>query len=396
MDNQKPSLVFIASRYPFPLEKGDKLRSYLLIKGHSASHSITLIALSNEPICEEWKAEIEPFVHAQHIFKLNRFFQFFRTGLALFSNQPFQLAYFTSFVVKQRIKQLITQIQPDHVFCQMIRPAEYIKNYHVCHKTIDYMDALSVGMERRALNAPITTRWIYKMEASRLKEYEQRIFNYFEYQTMITKQDTQYIAHPDQRKITVIPNGIDTSYFFPQPETKKTVDLVFVGNLSYAPNVNAMQWFVVNIMQHHPEWTLLIAGANPSNEIIQLGKQHKNITIEGWQADIRNAYARGKVFIAPMQIGTGMQNKLLEAMAMGLPCITTPLASDALEARDKHELLVAMTVLEFEQNITILLTGESDYKHLGMQGRKFVETNYSWSQAIKRLSQILNTRPESA
>ena len=390
MDKDKrPSLVFIASRFPYPLEKGDKLRAFNLLKGLSKTHQIHLIALSNEDIQETWYNEVKPFTSEVTVYKLNPILQWFRIIFCLFTNQPFQLAFFTSFTIKRSIKKQLASLAPDHIFCQMIRPAEYVKNYHHCNKTIDYMDTLSVGMERRAQKAPWVTRWIYKMEAQRLKEYEQRIFNYFEFQTMISQQDVHYIAHPDQRKIQVIPNGIDTDFFYPMNRSEATYDLVFVGNLSYAPNIDAMQWFAEHVLTHEPNWRLLVAGANPSAAFVQSLKKYPNISVEGWQPDIRTAYARGSVFIAPMQIGTGMQNKLLEAMAMGIPCITTPLASEALDVIPGKDLLVARNEEEFLKHIRFLLNNQEEAKVLGGQGRITVTKIYSWERAINALDALL-------
>lgn len=387
--DKRPTLVFIASRFPFPLEKGDKLRGYNLIKGLSKTHQIHLIALTNEPINQSWYDEIAPFVINIDIFPLHNIGQWLRLFACVFTQQPFQLAFFTSYNIKRKIKKRLSEINPDHIFCQMIRPAEYVKNYHRCYKTIDYMDTLSIGMERRAKKAPWYTRWIYHMEAARLKEFEQRIFNYFEFQTMISQQDVHYIAHPDQRKIKVIPNGIDTDFFHPMENHKTRYDLVFVGNLSYAPNIDAMRWFATHVLSREPQWRLLIAGANPSSAFIQSFKKYPNIDVEGWQPDIRSAYSKGTIFIAPMQIGTGMQNKLLEAMAMGLPCVTTPLASEAIEATPGHELLVGRTAEELTAHIKYLLNNPNDAKIIGEQGRKMVSNTYSWESAVNTLNELI-------
>lgn len=388
MEKTKPTMVFMTSRFPFPLEKGDKLRAFNLIKGFSSRFNVELISLSDEHIENTWVEELKPFTTHIHIFRLKFINRYLRLMLCWLTNQPFQVAYFTSFLYQNRIRKILNEINPDHIFCQMIRPAEYVKNYHRCTKTLDFMDALSIGMERRAEKAPWFSRWVFRMEAMRLKEYEQRIFNYFEFQIMISKQDVNYIVHPDQKKMIVVPNGIDTDYFSPQNMELKPFDLVFVGNLSYAPNIDAMLWFSKNVLEHHPEWQMLIAGANPSQQLVHLGKQHTNITLLGWQPDIRKAYASGKIFVAPMQIGTGMQNKLLEAMSMEIPCITTPLASDALESSHRDSLMIAKNSKEIEACILELLNDPEMAQQMAKRGRNFVKTKFSWQQSLTQLESL--------
>ena len=386
--DKRPTLVFIASRFPYPLEKGDKLRGYNLIKGLSKTHQIHLIALTNEPINQSWHDEIAPYVVHIDIFPLHKIGQWIRLVSCIFTQQPFQLAYFTSFNIKRKVKKRLSEINPDHIFCQMIRPAEYVKNYHRCYKTIDYMDTLSIGMERRAKKAPWYTRWIYHMEAARLKEYEQRIFNYFEFQTMISQQDVHYIAHPDQRKIKVIPNGIDTDFFHPMENHKTMYDLVFVGNLSYAPNIDAMRWFATHVLSREPQWRLLIAGANPSSAFIQSLKKYRNIVIEGWQPDIRSAYSKGTIFIAPMQIGTGMQNKILEGMSMGLPCVTTSLVANAFESNQRTALVVADSNADIANEILSLLNNSERSENLARKGEEMVKTSFSWQSSVDLLESL--------
>lgn len=386
--DKRPQLVFMTSRFPFPLDKGDKLRAYHLIKHLSANFRIHLISLTDEDVPESNQDELDKYTESRHIFRLGRSGIVFRLLLNLFHKRPFQLAYFTNYFVKKNIENLLHKIQPDHIFCQLLRSAEYVKNYHHCHKTLDYMDALSKGMDRRINKSTWWSRWIVKIEAQRLRDYERRIYNYFEYHTMISQQDTLYIAHPDQSKISVIPNGIDGNYFQNQGASTAEYDLVFVGNLSYVPNVDALEWLGKNILSKHPEWTLLVAGAIPNKKVLDLHHHYPNITVEGWQDDIRNAYNRGKIFIAPMQIGTGLQNKLLEAMAMEKPCVTTSLVNDALLATPDKHLFIANDAATMEKQIVYLLENPEVGKKIGTEAREFVLSRYSWERSSDLLSSL--------
>lgn len=382
----KKRMVFITSRFPYPLDKGDKLRAYHLIKQLSLNYDIFLIALSDEMVRPEWSDELASYTTEIRIFRLRKIGILLRLFQNVFQSKPFQIAYFTDFLIQRKIKKLLVDFEPDHIFCQMIRPAEYVKNYHRCRKTIDYMDILSLGMERRALKSRWISKLVFKLEAQRLVDYEQRLFNYFEFHLMISQQDANGFPYELRNKLIIIPNGIDTEYFAPNVDIKPSFDLVFVGNLSYAPNIDAVKWMCLNILKNREELRLLIAGSDLGPGLKSFVDRYPNATILGWQEDIRSIYAKGKIFLAPMQMGTGLQNKILEAMAMQLPCITTSLASAAIP---ESPLIVANLPHEMLDSINMLLHNTEHAIQLGQHGRVFVQSNYAWETCVSRYEQII-------
>jgi glycosyltransferase involved in cell wall biosynthesis len=387
MEN-KPRLLMIVSRFPYPLEKGDKLRAYYQIRELSRYFSIQLIALSEIPVSKEQIQKLEFFCEEVHVLKNSRLSTILNTAFMFLGKNPFQVGYFFSLKAKSRINLLLKQKKPDYIYCQLVRTSEYVKNYHLCPKTIDYMDTLSKGMERRAEKSKGLRKWFFSEEAKRLKAYERVIFDYFEERTIISEQDRAFIAHTEREKIHLIQNGIDPT-FFEKSTTSKTHDLVFVGNLSYAPNVEAVHYISNSILPKLPGKTCLISGATPHHSIIKLIQQNSQIELQGWIDDIREAYSRGSIFIAPMLIGTGMQNKLLEAMALGIPCITTTLANNAIRAKEYEEILVANSPEEFAQHVLDLIENESLYNRLAINASEFVKKNYSWEDSTFKLSKII-------
>ena len=384
----RKKIVIMATRFPFPIEKGDKLRTYYLLKSLHKTHDLYLISLSEETISEGQLNEIKAFTKEIHLFTLSKIGKYSRLIWGLFNSKPLQVNYFTSFKKKRKIEDLLELIKPDHIICQLIRSAEYVKNYHDCPKTIDYMDALSKGMERRINKVNWASKFIFQLEAKRLKDYERRIFNYFEFQTIISKQDRDYISHPDQKKMLVMPNGID-DYYFEALKVEKKYDLVFVGNLNYPPNIDAINYLVKEILPSLPHLKLLISGANPSKSLLLQLASTPNITITGWVDDIRESYLQGKILIAPMQIGTGMQNKILEAMALGVPSITTTLANNAIMANHKESIWVADTRESIILGIETLLSNEAMYEKIKGNAKEFVRERYNWNTIILDLSKSI-------
>lgn len=380
----------LLSRFPYPLEKGDKLRAYYQIKELSVDFSISLIAISDKKIDPASIQKLEKYCDAIHIIPITKWSILFNLFVSIFSNKPFQVGYFYSFRGAKKIKQLLKSIRPKYIYCQLIRTSEYIKDYHECSKTIDYMDALSKGIERRISKTNWYSKWFFKIEFKRLKLYERSIFDYFEHKTIITSQDRDFISHPDRKSIVCIPNGIDSN-FFDAPELEKTFDLVFIGNLSYAPNIEAVEYIATEILAANPTLTCLIAGATPHPSVQRICKNNSQINLLGWVEDIRTAYCKGRIFVAPMMIGTGMQNKLLEAMALGIPCITTDLANNAILAKDHESILVANNSEEFNQAIQELLNNKELYAKISANGKRLVLENYSWHTATSELKKLILT-----
>ena len=387
----RKKLVIIVSRFPFPLEKGDKLRAFHQIKELSSTYSITLIATTDSKVSKESIEQLRKYCSTIYIFRLSKISIAFNLFVQLFTKKPFQIGYFYSSKNYYRINKILDEIKPDHIYCQLIRVSEFVKNYHHCKKTIDYMDALSKGIERRIEKAPFYSKWLFKIESKRLAIYERQIFDYFENHIIISDQDRELILHPKKSTIECIPNGVDNSFFETISEQKK-YDLLFVGNMSYAPNVEAANYIstelIPNLKKSNPTISFLISGANPHSSILKLAKNNSTISVSGWVDDIRKSYAQGKIFVAPMMIGTGMQNKLIEAMAMGIPCITTSLANNAIKALNNESIIVANTKEEFIDAIEKLLSDSIYYSKIADGGKAFVKNNYNWKTTSQKLSSI--------
>ena len=389
----KPVLAVILSRFPFPLEKGDKLRAYYQIKDLSKDFDIELICISDIKVSAENLKELDAFCKNIHVFQLNKIGILWSLFTGLFSKKPFQVHYFYQRWIHQKINEIILKSKPQHIYCQLIRATEYVKNHHQCKKTLDYMDALSKGMERRMQSAKGVRKELMKTESKRLTAYERSIFDYFEFHTIISKQDRQFILHPKQNTIQIIPNGVDQKFFEFDIQTSPPFDLVFTGNMSYPPNIEAALYIKNQLMplleKEIPTIQCLISGANPTNQLRKCDAP--NFNVSGWVEDIRDSYASARIFIAPMMLGTGLQNKLLEAMAMGLPCITTTLANNALKAIPNEQILIADQEIDFVIQIQRLMNDSTYYQQIAEAGKAFVKENYQWSAINDRLIGMIQT-----
>lgn len=379
----KKTILILTSRFPYPLEKGDKLRAYYQIKALSQKYNIVLCSVSTSLIKQDWLQKVEEYCQEVYVFKLNKFKIGLNLLLNMFSEKPFQVAFFYQSSIRKKILKIIADFNIDAVYCQLIRSAEYVKNIHSVSKTLDYMDALSEGMFKRARISKGIKRVIFDIEGKRLKMYENRIYDYFNHHTIISEQDKHKIHHPLNKKIVVIPNGIDDFFLEHTCRQKKEYDIVFVGNLSYPPNVKSCRYIINQILpifrQKGRKVKVLLSGANPSPKILKLAKNNKNVEVIGWVDDIRMSYCKGKVFVAPLFIGTGLQNKILEAMALNIPCVTTNLVNNALNSTPSNEIMIADTAEDFYSKIVALIDDKKLSDAIANNAYKYVKLNFNWN-----------------
>lgn len=383
-------LFVLLSRVPYPTEKGDKLRAFNQLRYLAQNNEIILCALNNTHLHPEALQKLKPYCSEIHIVRLH--WWEILTGLicAFFTGKPMQVGYFYNFFTKRKVQKLLKVADHDHIFCQLLRTAEYVRKLKE-PKTLDYQDVFSTGYKRMAEQSNFLFTFFFLIESKRLARYEKSVFDDFNNKTIISLPDRDLIQHPSREEIVVIPNGVDFEYFSPVQQDKE-VDIVFTGNMHYPPNVEAACFLVKEILplvrETHPEVKVLLAGANPHPRVLSL--RSKSVSVSGWVNDIRKSYSSSRVFIAPMQIGTGLQNKLLEAMSMGLPCITSPLANKALGATEGTEILVGYSPAGYAAHITRLLDDPTFAETIAAQGRQFVLQNYDWHKTTLMLHQLMS------
>jgi len=384
-------ILVLLPRIPFPLEKGDKLRAFNQIKQLAKHNEIVLCALNDNPKVSEQDAfrALQPYCQSVNFIKVTKPQILIGLIRAFFKGWPMQCGYYYNHKASKRINALIAKHKPDMLYCQLLRTAEYIRHIDL-PKAIDYQDIFSYGMKRRADIASFLTRPIYNMEYRRLKRFEAAVFDDFDVKSIISEPDRALFPHEKREEILIVPNGVDHEKYHPM-EGKKLYDLVFVGNMSYPPNVNAAEYLADEIMplvwKTLPEAKLYLAGAKPDPKVKKTACDR--IIVSGWLDDIRTAYAQSRVFIAPMRIGTGLQNKLLEAMSMRLPAITSPLANASLGAKPDVEILIGSNAQEMAQHIITLLTDKEKAERLAQAGFDFTNRVYDWGKATEIIEEAM-------
>ena len=383
-------IFVLLPRIPYPLEKGDKLRAYNQVKQLAKKNEIILCALNDKNVDEQKAFQaLQPYCSSINFIRITKFQILIGLIRAFFKGWPMQCGYFYNRKAAKKVDALIAKHRPDILYGQLVRVAPYIRHKDI-PKAIDYQDVFSYGMKRRRDIANFLARPVFNMEYQRLCRYEAAVFDEFEVKTIISEPDRDLIPHPKKEEILIIPNGVDHEFFKPRQEEKK-YDIVFTGNMSYAPNVNAVDYLANEILplvwKQVPGAKMYIAGATPDPKVKKAASDR--IIVSGWLDDIRDAYAQSRIFIAPMRIGTGLQNKLLEAMSMGIPAITTPLANASLGAKPNEEILVGSNAEELAQHIITLLTDKEKATQIAQSGYSFTNRVYDWGKATEILENAM-------
>lgn len=384
-------ILVVLPRFPYPLEKGDKLRAYYQIRELAKYHEVYLFCISHSRVLPDDKRQLEPYCKSIRIVSSPKLVNYKNVVRNYFSTKSLQMGFWDSLRSRKAYKAFERNVQPDVIYNQMLRTMTFVSRSN-CPKVMDFQDALSMNTERRMNHARGLWHYILHFEFKMLRSTEYNAFKFFDALTIISEPDADAIPQPKKmgHKLHIIPNGVDTDYFHPI-DCKKDFDVVFCGNMSYEPNVRASRYLAKEVMpivwKTIPNARLLLAGAYPKGSVRELAGDR--VVVSGYVEDIRMSYASARVFAAPLLTGSGLQNKLLEAMSMQLPCVTTSIANDSLNAEAGKEVLVGDNAQQFADHIISLLQNPEANARLAQNGHDFVSRNFSWETSGQQLEAIL-------
>lgn len=385
-------ILVALSRFPWPLEKGDKLRAWYQIQGLAERHEVHLVCLSDLPVSENDLAQVG-FCKSVQVIPLPKWRVAVNLLGGFFNRIPFQVNYFRSMAMRNAIRATIQREEIEACYVQLIRLGENLPHEFVNLRwVLDYMDTFSMGMSQRIATDRWWSRPVVKMETRRLKEYETRIAAHFDELTIISKRDAEGLPPLHQESVHVIPNGVSESFFeeLPRPAEPEW-DIIFFGNMGYQPNVQSARFLVEEVLPIlHARGLrprLCIAGARPAAVIQSYASSE--ITVTGFVADLREFVRSSKISVAPLLGGQGMQNKLLESMAMSMPTITSGFSNQGVRAIPGEHLVVCNTAIEFADAIQDLLGNPEKAARLATNGRKFIEEHFRWARMNAMLETVI-------
>lgn len=407
-------ILFVANRMPYPPYRGDKLKIYNLAKELSLNNDLQLITIAEnqedinsveqlfQPINAETGFEgtlTNPqrrllFKSISWIFK-PKWHSFLSTLLGLFTNRPLQVAYFRSQSFKNRLQNVLDNNQFDAIHVQHIRMAQYFETTVPTNAILDLPDAFSLYWKRRveAASNPIE-KWIRNLEYQRLVNYEKRILPKFKKVLVCSDEDRSYLNKLGIYNVDLLPNGVNINTFQPQgKDSIVTNRILFTGNMDYAPNVDAVQYFVKDIfpiiLESVPNTEFVIAGQRPIKAVLELASDRVKVT--GFIENLANEYAKAHVVVSPLRIGAGTQNKVLEALSMNQAVVCSNVGFQGLGITHNDGILMADNPSAFAQSVISILQSEELRKKLGETGGNHVRNTFSWTAVSNKLIEHFNS-----
>lgn len=385
-------LLFITSRFPCPPHGGDKLRVFNFIKYLSRKHSIYLISFIESERELDYVVSMREFCVNVEVVLLKPIQSYRNCLLYALSLMPFQVAYYRDARMKNKIREAVSREKFDGIYIHLLRMAQYFKDIKSVNKILDLTDALSLSLKRSLMFRKHIFFLFYFVEWLKISVYEPQIIKRFNRCLLISNTDKETsggLRAADN--INIVPNGVDFDYFKPMDKEYDPNSIVFIGNFHSFPNRDAVFYFYRNILplikKEVPNIKFYVVGINPPPKILELAKD-KSVIITGAVDDSRPYLSDAAVMVCPIRVATGMQNKILEAMAMGLPVICTSMTALWLNRKEDRGVMIADTPSEFAKKVIDTIKDKDIRQRLSMLARKTVIENYNWEENIGKLEAI--------
>ena len=390
------NLLFIANRFPYPPFRGDKLKIYNLATQLAKHHTLHLITFAESDKDYDYIPELQSIFKTIEVVRLPKWKSVLNVGLGMFGKLPLQVNYFKSTRFNNALSQLLKKEKFDAVHVQHLRMAQYAIHKKELKRILDLPDAFSLYWQRRkTVKRNILVTLLDNIESKRVMAYEKYILNEFNLNLVCSVEDKNFLIKTHGiTNISVLPNGVDTHKFKPMVHDYSAADtLLFTGNMDYAPNVDAVVYFVEDVFplikKEHPNVKFIIAGQRPIDKVLALANGH-DIEVTGFIPELQTMYNSASIVVAPLRFGAGTQNKVLEAMAMGIPVVCSNIGFEGLGIADGDGAFMRTNAKDFAKTVNLLLTDEALRKSTGTKGSEAIANNFSWEKIAALLDNYLS------
>jgi len=397
------NILIIAQRCPFPPNKGEKIRTFHHLKFLKEQGRQIYLAAPYEQQSELADFAILKDQYCQTVVYAKLRHKVLRMLTGLLTGKALSVTNFYHKALQSKIDNLLENNDFDAVYCSASSVAEYVFNSKVITKLskkprliMDFMDVDSDKWTQYVSQSSWPLSLIYKREANLIANFENKIASSFDHCILITQAeiDLFHNIHGADFKINAIENGLDTDVFFPPllPREIKHPKLLFAGVMDYAPNIDAVMWFIKqvwpSVIAKWPQATFCIAGMNPVDKIKKLGEL-QGVEITGFVDDIKPYFDGANIFVAPFRLARGVQNKVLQAFASGLPVIATSMGAEGVKCSDNHDIMIANTLDDYIHCLNVLITNQAKYMEISHNALTLIHDYYAWDSVLKPLQALI-------
>lgn len=400
-------LLYLVHRLPYPPNKGDKVRSYHLLKHLTASHRVFLGTFVDDPDDEQHVETLRSMCPDLHVARLHPRWAKLRSLSGLLTHQALGLRYYRNAGLQGWVDRILAehQIQAIVIFSSVM--AQYIplgSGAALPPMLVDFVDVDSAKWTQYADNHAWPFSWLYRREGERLLAFERETATQSRRSFLVTDNEVALfgrLAPECADRVDALSNGVDADFFapdpsrgspFPSPSSEGApLSLVFTGAMDYWPNIDAVTWFAGEVLplllSQWPTLRFYIVGRSPPASVLSLASS--SIVVTGTVSDVRPYLQHATLVVAPLRVARGIQNKILEAMAMARPVVASRSCVEAIAAQDGVDLISATEASEFASQIDALLRSPEQAAAVGHAGRQRVVQHYSWSAHLSGIDRYL-------
>jgi sugar transferase (PEP-CTERM/EpsH1 system associated) len=358
----------------------------------SREHQVTLLSFIADDTETGHIGPLRPFCEDVQLVHRAAWQSTITTGLQIWRPLPFQSLYYRSPIMTGAVDRLLARRKFDAVYVHLFRMAQYVAHRKNLYRILDLTDNISGEIERSLPYRDAFWRLVYRLELPRIRRYEREILRRFNETWLISEAERrQLLRDRTDDTVRVMPNGVDTQRYRPVGVPPKRPTLIFVGHMGVFHNVDAAEHLVHDILprvrESFPAVELNLVGAEPAERVRRLAAT-PGVSVTGHAPDLNAELNRATVFVAPLRFSAGIQNKVLEAMAAGLPVITTNFVNAGIQAQDGQHLILADDLAATTAAIAALLRDAELRRRIGREAREFVVRRFRWEEVLDRMNAI--------
>lgn len=395
----RPPILYLVHRIPYPPNKGDKVRSFNILRQLARRHRVFLGTFVDHPDDRVHVARLKDWCEDVCAIELNPRLKRLASLSALFGSEALSLPYYRDVRLAEWVRTTVNRERIAQAVAFSGPMAQYLAPLRLERAIVDFCDVDSAKWSQYAADRPWPLSWLYRREGARLLAFERAAASRADSSLFVTEAEAELFrrAAPEVGdRVRVMQNGVDAEYFSPgagfeSPYPADGSVILFTGAMDYWPNIDAVSWFAKDILPsiraRLGDVRFWIVGMNPAPAVLDLAGEA--VTVTGTVPDVRPYLAHADVVVAPLRIARGIQNKVLEAMAMARPVVLSAAPAVGLAAQDGRECVVAEGSDAFADGVVCLLGDAAGRRRMGQVARECVLNNYSWQAHLGLLDELL-------